>query len=189
MDTTTALIYDAVYLFALALQELSQIQDITIGSLDCSGQNSWAHGSSLINYMKLTQFNGLSGMIRFDSQGLRTNFDLDVLELQETGLEPIGTWSIVDSLNLTRVSEVQIAANPYNIMANKTFVVTSVEAAPYTMLKEDPKKLDGNDRFEGKTTYEINHLMTNDSNDIDFDMFEVFGNFLTALRSLMALMI
>lgn len=90
MDTTTALIYDAVHLFALALHELSMIQDISIGPLDCSGETSWAHGSSLINYMKLAAFNGLSGMIKFDKQGLRTSFDIDVLELQSTGLEPIG---------------------------------------------------------------------------------------------------
>ena len=90
MDTTTALIYDAVHLFALALHELNMIQNIEIGSLDCTGETSWAHGSSLINYMKMTQFNGLSGKIKFDSQGLRTDFDLDVLELQATGLEPIG---------------------------------------------------------------------------------------------------
>ena len=34
-------------------------------------------------------------------------------------------------------------------MANKTFVVTSVQAAPYTMLKEEIRKLEGNNRFEG----------------------------------------
>ena len=59
-------------------------------------------------------------------------------------------FSLLYSLNLTRVVEPTILANPYNIMANKTFVVTSVEAAPYTLLKEDPQKLSGNNRFEGK---------------------------------------
>ena len=136
LDTTTALIYDAVHLFALALHELNMIQDIQIGPLDCTGETSWAHGSSLINYMKLTEFNGLSGHIKFDAHGLRTIFDLDILELQSTGLEPIGTWNIIDSLNMTRIAEITEFANPINIMANKTFTVVSVEAAPYTMLKE-----------------------------------------------------
>ena len=31
-----------------------------------------------------------------------------------TGLEPIGTWSVIDSLNLTRMVEVSLATNPYN---------------------------------------------------------------------------
>ena len=137
LDTTTALIYDAVHLFALALHELSMIQEIDIKPLDCQGETSWAHGSSLINYMKLAKFNGLSGLIKFDTQGLRTDFDIDVLELQSTGLEPIGTWSMIDSLNLTRAVEVVDSGNPTNIMANKTFVVTLIENPPYTMLKED----------------------------------------------------
>ena len=41
MDTTTALMYDAVQIFALALHELSTIQDISIGSLDCSGKKGF----------------------------------------------------------------------------------------------------------------------------------------------------
>ena len=48
-----------------------------------------------------------------------------------------------------RVAEVVEISNPINVMANKTFVVTSVETPPYTMLKEETKKLEGNDRFEG----------------------------------------
>ena len=39
---------------------------------------------------------------------------MDVLELQATGLEPIGTWSVIDSLNLTRMVEIELATNPYN---------------------------------------------------------------------------
>ena len=34
--------------------------------------------------------------------------------MQATGLEPIGTWSVIDSLNLTRMVEIQLATNPYN---------------------------------------------------------------------------
>ena len=34
--------------------------------------------------------------------------------MQATGLEPIGTWSVIDSLNLTRMAEIQLTTNPYN---------------------------------------------------------------------------
>lgn len=44
----------------------------------------------MINYMKLGEFTGLSDKVSFDTEGLRTDFSLDVLELQETGLETIG---------------------------------------------------------------------------------------------------
>ena len=76
LDTTTALIYDAVHLFALALDELSKIQEINIVPINCEAGDSWEHGSSLINYMKLREFTGLSGRIKFDTQGLRTLFDI-----------------------------------------------------------------------------------------------------------------
>ena len=56
LDTDTALIYDAVLLFALSLHQLQRYQDVNIMPLDCSGQKSWLHGSSLINYMKLVEF-------------------------------------------------------------------------------------------------------------------------------------
>ena len=57
--------------------------------LFCLGQTSWPHGSSLINYMKLMQFNGLSGLVQFDSQGVRTDFDLDVMELQVNDFQKV----------------------------------------------------------------------------------------------------
>ena len=80
------------------------------------------------------------------------------MELQQTGLEPIGTWSILDSLNLTRVAEISESANPLNVMANKTFVVTSAEASPYTMLAEEVAQMDGNARFEGFAVDLFKHI-------------------------------
>ena len=56
LDTDTALIYDSVTLFALSLDQLNRVQDVNIVPLDCSGQQSWLHGSSLINYMKLVEY-------------------------------------------------------------------------------------------------------------------------------------
>ena len=40
--------------------------------------------------MKLQDFMGLSGRIKFDTYGKRTDFQLNVLELTRTGLETIG---------------------------------------------------------------------------------------------------
>ena len=62
----------------------------TVPPLDCNSQQTWTHGSSLINYMKLQDFMGLSGRIKFDTYGKRTDFQLNVLELTRTGLETIG---------------------------------------------------------------------------------------------------
>ena len=53
LDTTTALIYDSVHAFALALHELSSVQQVRQKPLDCSGNAAWVHGNSLVNYMKV----------------------------------------------------------------------------------------------------------------------------------------
>ena len=47
----TALIYDAVYLFAAALERLD-IAMVEVTSLDCDSEDTWKHRSSLINFMK-----------------------------------------------------------------------------------------------------------------------------------------
>ena len=33
-------------------------------ALSCDGEETWVHGNSLINYMKMVEMNGLSGKIR-----------------------------------------------------------------------------------------------------------------------------
>ena len=53
LDTTTALIYDSVHAFALALDDLSGVQQVHQRPLHCHGQDAWAHGNSLVNYMKV----------------------------------------------------------------------------------------------------------------------------------------
>ena len=40
-------------MFARALTELDRSQDIQTSKLECSSDNTWQHGNSLINYMKL----------------------------------------------------------------------------------------------------------------------------------------
>ena len=53
LQTETALIYDAVHLFAQALHDLDHSQEINTSPLSCDGSETWQHGNSLVNYMKL----------------------------------------------------------------------------------------------------------------------------------------
>lgn len=55
MQTETALIYDAVHLFAQALHDLDHSQNIDTRPLSCDGSETWQHGNSLVNYMKLVR--------------------------------------------------------------------------------------------------------------------------------------
>uniref|UniRef100_A0A0A1XQS4 Glutamate receptor 1 n=2 Tax=Zeugodacus cucurbitae TaxID=28588 RepID=A0A0A1XQS4_ZEUCU len=146
----TALMYDAVHLFAKALHDLDTSQQIDIHPISCDGQNTWQHGFSLINYMKIVEMKGLTNVIKFDHQGFRTDFVLDIIELGPLGIRKIGTWNstLPEGINFTRTysqKQREIEAN----LKNKTLTITTILSNPYCMRKESAVPLTGNDQFEG----------------------------------------
>ena len=46
-------------------------QDVETAPIECDGGDTWQHGNSLVNYMKLVEMTGLTGRIAFDSRGFR----------------------------------------------------------------------------------------------------------------------
>uniref|UniRef100_A0AAX7U8R7 Glutamate receptor n=1 Tax=Astatotilapia calliptera TaxID=8154 RepID=A0AAX7U8R7_ASTCA len=85
MTTEAALMYDAVYMVAAASQRTSQI---TVSSLQCHRHKPWRFGSRFMSMLKDAQWNGLTGQIIINkTDGLRKEFDLDVISLKEDGLE------------------------------------------------------------------------------------------------------
>lgn len=144
----TALMYDAVHLFAKALHDLDSSQQIDIHPLSCDNQDTWPHGYSLINYMKIVEMRGLTDVIKFDHQGFRTDFILDVIELSPGGLRKTGTWNSTQGVNLTRTYNDQ-QKEIKEILANKTLVVSTILSNPYCMRKESSDILHGNEQFEG----------------------------------------
>jgi len=144
----TALIYDGVQLLAKTLHELDLNQEITLKRLNCDGLDSWNYGSAVVAHMKRIEFNGLTGKVKFDGNGLRSNFDLQVIEMHEDGLTAVGSWNSLDGTNFSRQnpgSDIQVQESLFN----KTLIVSSILSNPYFMLKESNETLEGNDRFEG----------------------------------------
>ncbi|XP_050390802.1 glutamate receptor ionotropic, kainate 2 [Patella vulgata] len=131
IETETALVYDAVHLFARALHELSQAQDVTTSALSCDKAQSWNHGNSLLNYMKSMNFDGLSGNIRYE-KGERIDFTLDVLELAENGLRKIGAWSRIEGVNITQDYAVK-KQDHEKALANHTLAVVVKLDEPYVI--------------------------------------------------------
>uniref|UniRef100_A0A673CA25 Glutamate receptor n=1 Tax=Sphaeramia orbicularis TaxID=375764 RepID=A0A673CA25_9TELE len=146
MTTEAALMYDAVYMVAAASQRASQI---TVSSLQCHRHKPWRFGSRFMNMLKDAQWNGLTGQIIINkTDGLRKEFDLDVISLKEDGLEKIGVWNSQTGLNLTETNK-DSSTNVTDSMANRTLIVTTILENPYVMYKKSDKPLYGNDRFEG----------------------------------------
>ncbi|XP_052755261.1 glutamate receptor ionotropic, kainate 2 isoform X4 [Galleria mellonella] len=148
IKTETALMYDAVHLFAKALHDLDTSQQIDVRPLSCEAEDTWPHGYSLINYMKIVEMKGLTGVIKFDHQGFRSDFTLDIIELTRDGLQKAGTWNSSEGVNYTRSygdNQRQIV----EILQNKTLIVTTILSAPYCMRREASERLTGNAQFEG----------------------------------------
>lgn len=68
---------------------------------------------------------GLTGVIKFDHQGFRSDFLLDIVELSKDGLRQIGTWNSTQGVNFTRSyreSQKEIS----EILQNRTLIVTTI---------------------------------------------------------------
>nr|CAD7259373.1 unnamed protein product [Timema shepardi] len=83
-----ALLYDAVNLFAQALHQLDETNSIHTRPLKCDSDNTWQHGFSLRNYMKLVS-------CRLDGFSFRNYMKL---ELHEVGKLKAG-WVLLQELH------------------------------------------------------------------------------------------
>ncbi|KAK3551646.1 hypothetical protein QTP70_020853, partial [Hemibagrus guttatus] len=145
-ETDAALMYDAVHVVAVAVQQSPQI---TVSSLQCNRHKPWRFGNRFMTLIKEAHWDGLTGRINFNkTNGLRTDFDLDVISLKEEGLEKIGTWDPVSGLNMTENQKGKMA-NITDSLTNRTLYVSTILEEPYVMFKKSDKPLHGNDRFEG----------------------------------------
>ncbi|KAK3891725.1 hypothetical protein Pcinc_004391 [Petrolisthes cinctipes] len=148
--TEVALLYDGVQLVAKALTDLDRSHRVQVRPLQCDIDSPpWEYGTSLLNYIKLVQVEGLTGLIKLDSEGFRRDVTLDVIELTQLGLKRIGTWSSVNGTNYTKSdSEVQLGV--LDSLHKNTLIITTVLSEPYMMLRETTsQKTTGNDRYEG----------------------------------------
>ena len=97
----------------------------------------------------MVEFVGLTGPVSFDGAGRRSQFSLAVMEQRPEGRVRLGTWNSLDGLLLARRDKHESRTGQLDLMANGSFVITSILNPPYTMLVESTEKLHGNDRFEG----------------------------------------
>ncbi len=71
------------------------------------------------------EIDGLTGKIKFDQQGLRTNFTLEIVELKKDGLLSVGTWDERVGVNFTR-NFTESYSEIVESLQNKTLVVTTI---------------------------------------------------------------
>ncbi|CAN2388755.1 glutamate receptor [Pristimantis euphronides] len=149
---TSALTFDAVQVMTEAFRNLrkQRIELSRRGNAgDCLANPAvpWGHGVEIERALKQVQVDGLTGNIKFDQNGKRVNYTINIMELKSNGPRKIGYWSEMDKMVVT-VTDV-LSANDSMGLENKTVIVTTILEAPYVMFKKNADQFEGNDRYEG----------------------------------------
>ncbi|KAM7133338.1 glutamate receptor ionotropic, kainate 1 [Molossus nigricans] len=161
MTTEAALMYDAVHVVASASHRAAQL---AVSSLQCHRHRPWRLGPRFMKLIREARWDGLTGRIAFNkTDGLRKDFDLDIISLREEGTEKaagevskhlykvwkkIGIWNSNSGLNMTD-RQGDKGHHVSDSLANRTLVVTTILEEPYVMYRKSDRPLHGNDRFEG----------------------------------------
>lgn len=97
----------------------------------------------------ISSVKGLTGEVKFDDNGLRTDMRLRLLEITRDGLKPVGGWSTNEGIsfmsNYTKRMQEEFRAT----LKNKTLTIVTAWSRPYTMKVDDYETKTGNDIFEG----------------------------------------
>jgi len=134
MQTEAAVIYDSLLLWAKALTSLARSKNIEISTLDCETEGFLEYGRSLINFMKMEESVGLTGRIKLNDFGFRTDFDLEIVELKTEGLRKMGFWNPTHEAQFyTQVNKRDITSRD---IRNKMLIVSTILNAPFCMRKE-----------------------------------------------------
>ncbi|XP_039705903.1 glutamate receptor ionotropic, kainate 5 isoform X5 [Pteropus medius] len=141
---SAALMFDAVHVVVSAVRELNRSQEIGVKPLACTSANIWPHGTSLMNYLRMVEYDGLTGRVEFNSKGQRTNYTLRILEKSRQGHREIGVWYSNRTLAMNSTT---LDINLSQTLANKTLVVTTIlkadlAVAAFTITAEREKVID-----------------------------------------------
>ncbi|KAJ0968870.1 hypothetical protein J5N97_021747 [Dioscorea zingiberensis] len=100
--------YDTVWFIARALEAffrdngtISFSKDLSLHSFSLEAITKFTEGQSLLNKMKTTEFDGVSGKIQFDSDGNLIHPAYDILNVIGSGMRTVGFWSNTSGLSTT----------------------------------------------------------------------------------------
>uniref|UniRef100_A0A6Q2XAL1 Glutamate receptor n=1 Tax=Esox lucius TaxID=8010 RepID=A0A6Q2XAL1_ESOLU len=143
---SSALLFDAVHAVVAAVQELNRSQNVGATQLSCKTSKIWEHGTSLMNYLRMVELEGLTGHIEFNSKGQRSNYALRIMQNSRDGLRQIGQWHSEQGLSMERKLP---SINVTDTLFNTTLSITTILENPYVMLRPNHQEREGNDRYEG----------------------------------------
>ncbi|KAF6040447.1 GRIA1 [Bugula neritina] len=128
-----------------------QIYNLDILGMPCHRTDKpFVKGQLIMSALKQVEFNGSTGLVKFDSYGRRTDTTVHVFQQVREGiLQKVGKWSDVTGLiNYPNIRPKLNISTLDSETFNETFIISTVVVDPYVMIKKD-KKLTGNARYEG----------------------------------------
>ena len=94
----------------------------------------WPDGDKVLGYLKEVDYTGLTGEIRFDAMGFRTQFHLDLIEKVRGRMKKTANWDTDIGLNYT-LTATEVGNMMVEKLANKTMRVVTTPNSPYVMEK------------------------------------------------------
>lgn len=180
LRTESALTHDAVQTMAYTLQTLAgtdgQYLDLFVQA-SCKNSTPWRYGSSIVNHIRssIELLDGMTGRVKFDSVGQRSNMVLGLNRLTQDGPKSIGNWTQPlmpglsnESVQIDKQELSYLKRGDPTIYASEErdlLVVVSIRNEPYFMNKQTIKSEKGNARYEGYAIDLIDEL----SRLVDFD--------------------
>jgi len=132
--TENAFVHDAVRVYAKALNDLDSLQEMEIQPLSCDDGQAWEDGEKVLGYIKEVEYVGLTGEIKFDSEGFRRKFPLDLMEKVRNRLKKTAIWTEAGGVNYT-LTATEMIGQAVMKLQNKTLRIVTTTNDPYVMHK------------------------------------------------------
>jgi len=132
-SVATALTYDAIALFAQALADLLQKHPLERHNLSCAGlSETWPYGLKIRQQMLNTKIEGMTGEIKFDESGIRSDFKLRIQENIGTngGMQTVGLWTPTDGIRFNEGYAQNLTAKAARSLRGKRLVVVTAVKGP-----------------------------------------------------------
>ncbi|CAH2093715.1 unnamed protein product [Euphydryas editha] len=156
-----ALAGDAARLITDAIESAPDEIKIEAQEIECESDTQWEMGEKFTNHLLTNPITGITGFVTVDNTtGERTNFNVEIMELSNSGFNSIATWTAESGFVYARTAN-DISDLLAEKWQNKTFRVVSRIGAPYLVerVPKDGEVLTGNDRYEGYSKDLIHEIL------------------------------
>lgn len=84
----------------------------------------WQDGEKVLGYIKEVEYTGLTGEIKFDAEGFRSHFPLDLMEKFHNRVKKTAVWTEKGGVNYT-LTATEMIGQAVMKLQNKTLRVTT----------------------------------------------------------------